>query len=443
MYHISTQRPSLISALASLSFALLAVPVVVSAQASAPHALTTQQWRADLRVLAEGLPRYHPNPFKWTPKARFDSAVSALDARLATLDRDRILVEMMKIVALPADGHTSMLPFMNPAVGFHRLPLRLYRFSDGLYVRSADTKYASIVGGRVLQIGTLSADSALAMVAPLISRENGMWELFLGPELLAIPEVLHAIGAARDASGVEIAVERNGKRVSSRVLNDGLSAATMLDPSKPFDVAFVDAATIPKSSLPLSRRSLPRVLGVDWVPESRMLYVQYNAVADTPDMTVAQFSARVRQMLDSLPVEKLTLDIRLNSGGNEGLSKPLLRALIGSKIDRNGRFFVLIGRQTFSAAQLLTNDLERFSDAIFVGEPTGSRVNFYADHYALELPNSGIPVGVSRLWWQRLDQRDVRPWKAPDISTSLSFAQYAAGIDPALDAVFAWGAKTP
>ena len=417
--------------------AMAAAALALASPAHAQPALTPAQWRADLRALADGMPRLHPNLFKWTPRARFDSAVGALDARIPSLNRDEILVEMMKIVSLPADGHTSLLPLMNPAVGFHRLPLRFYRFSDGLFVKSADPRYASIVGGRVTRIGRLQADSAYRLAAPLVPRENPMWELALTPELLAIPEVLHAIGATSDASGADIVVAKGGTSVTARVLNEGLNAATMgHDGGPPFDAAFIDAGAAAR--LPVSRAALPRMLGVDWLPDSRVLYVQYNAVANAHDMTVAQLAARITRMLDSLPVEKLALDIRLNPGGNDFLNRPLTRALIGSKVDQRGKLFVIIGRQTFSAAQLLTNDLERFTDAIFVGEPTGSRVNFFGDHEVLPLPNSRIPVMVSQLWWQRGDARDVRQWKAPEIFTPLSAAQYAAGIDPALDAVIAW-----
>lgn len=413
------------------------------AQGAPPAALTTEEWRADLRALADGLVRYHPDLFKWTPKASFDSAVADLDARIPSLDRDRIVAEMMKIVALPGDGHTALFPLMNPGMGFHRLPIRFYQFSDGFYVRSADPRYASLVGGRVLSIGKFTLDSALERVKPFVARENGMWETFLVPEMLAIPEILYTIGATSDTRGADIRVERDGKVVSARVANDGASSATFANFITPFDKGFVDAATSRGKPLPVALRSMPRMMGVDWLPESRVLYVQYNAVANAPDLTVEQLAERVRRMIDTLPVEKLALDLRLNSGGNDGLNRPLLRAIGGSKIDKRGKFFTIIGRQTYSAAQLLTNDLERFTETTFVGEPTGSRVNFFADGRELRLPNSQLTISVSRLWWQRMDPRDVRPWTAATIPTPLSFAQYVAGIDPALDAIINWRPLVP
>jgi len=54
----------------------------------------------------------------------------------------------------------------------------------------------------------------------------------------------------------------------------------------------------------------------------------------------------------------------------------LLHALLrADKVNRTGRLFVLIGRETFSAAMGLSIELERQTKAIFVGEPTGSSLN--------------------------------------------------------------------
>jgi tetratricopeptide (TPR) repeat protein len=44
-------------------------------------------------------------------------------------------------------------------------------------------------------------------------------------------------------------------------------------------------------------------------------------------------------------------------------------------------------------------------------------------------------VRASTLWWQDLDPRDERKWKAPDIAAELSFDDYRSGRDPAFQAV--------
>jgi tetratricopeptide (TPR) repeat protein len=128
------------------------------------------------------------------------------------------------------------------------------------------------------------------------------------------------------------------------------------------------------------------------------------------------------------------LDLRLNRGGNGTLNRPLVRSLVGMrKLEGKGKLFVLIGRSTFSAAQFLVNDLEQYTDAVFVGEPSGGKANSYGDSRKITLPHSGLTVRVSTLWWQE-DPRDSREWKAPDIAADLTSHDYRNNRDPAWEA---------
>jgi len=121
--------------------------------------------------------------------------------------------------------------------------------------------------------------------------------------------------------------------------------------------------------------------------------------------------------------------------GNGTLKRSLLLSLIKArKLDRPGSLFTLIGRSTFSAAQFLVNELERYTNAVFVGQRSGGKANSYGDSRKIILPHSGITVRVSTLWWQE-DPRDAREWKAPDIAAELSSSDYRDNVDPALQAV--------
>jgi tetratricopeptide (TPR) repeat protein len=111
-------------------------------------------------------------------------------------------------------------------------------------------------------------------------------------------------------------------------------------------------------------------------------------------------------------------------------------------VDQPGKLFVIIGRSTFSAAQFLINELEQYTDAVFVGEPSGGKVNSYGDSRKIVLPHSGITVRVSTLWWQE-DPRDMRQWKGPDIAAELSSSDYRDNIDPALKAVLTYEPQAP
>jgi tetratricopeptide (TPR) repeat protein len=135
-------------------------------------------------------------------------------------------------------------------------------------------------------------------------------------------------------------------------------------------------------------------------------------------------------------VDKLVLDIRQNGGGNNFLVPLILRPIIQLEdLDKRGKLFVIIGRQTFSAAQNLTNALEKYTNATFVGEPTASHVNMFGDAVRFTLPNSKITVRASTLWHQDFWELDKRTWTVPQVAAPLTFADYAQNVDTALQAV--------
>jgi tetratricopeptide (TPR) repeat protein len=109
-------------------------------------------------------------------------------------------------------------------------------------------------------------------------------------------------------------------------------------------------------------------------------------------------------------------------------------------IDQPGKLFVIIGGRTFSAAMNLALDLERWTTATFVGEPTGNATFFFGDHRQVVLPRSGITVNVSTLPWRPYDPRDRRAFLAPTVYAPMTSAAFAKGQDPAMGAILAFRA---
>ena len=116
------------------------------------------------------------------------------------------------------------------------------------------------------------------------------------------------------------------------------------------------------------------------------------------------------------------------------MNRDIVRSLIKSRYDAPGRLVVITGRRTWSAAQMLINELENIADVVFVGEPSASKGNVFGDSKKIVLPNSRLTVRVSSLYWQQSDPRDTREFIPVTVSAPLTFADYASGRDPALEA---------
>ena len=403
-------------------------------------------WRQDLRYMAAQMAERHRNLYHSITRSGFDSAVASLDARIPTLKRYQVILELARIVALVGDGHTNIAPTRDPRIGFRSYPIALYLFSDGLYIRAADSAHAPLVGARVVRIGSHSVDEAYAAVRPLIGRDNEMGVRFFVPFLLAMPEVLGGTGLVPDMERAELTLERDGRRFEVTLAPAGPAPmmAPETDRSWIAPPGWVDARQSAAHPTPLWLEDPSDKFRYRYLPDSRTLYVQFNEVGNKPDETVAQFCRRLFAFARHRPVRRLVLDLRLNGGGDGSLNRPLLLGIIKAEsLDVRGRLFTIIGRRTWSAAQFLVTQLESYTNTILVGEPTASRGNAYGDSYRITLPNSGITVRVSTLWWQLSDPRDTRPWTPPEIATGLSFEDYRSNRDPALQAVLSYRNTPP
>ena len=407
-----------------------------SAQAGRPAAFDPEAWRGDLRLLARELPARHPDAFYRMSRASWDSAVGAIDRRLPTMTKNQAMVAFMELVALVRDGHTSINPIFDPAIGVRYYPLEFYAFDDGLHVRSAAPEHAGLAGAKVLRVGNATADEALAAVARVIPNENEWLARGWAARWLGFAEVLDGLGIVNDMEALPLVVEKDGRQETVVVRPVARLEAAGHDPGAGIDrTGWVDMRG--PGDAPLWLRNPERVYFAEFVPAERLLYVAYRGVVDSPHPPGnAEFWRQVFAMADSLPVERLALDLRENVGGNSFLNRQVLRGILARPdLDRPDRLFVITAPRTFSAAMNLALDLEQWSNATFVGAPTGNATMFFGDHQALVLPASGFTVNVSSLPWHPYDPRDRRDFLAPDLYAPITAADYRANVDPAMEAI--------
>jgi tetratricopeptide (TPR) repeat protein len=408
----------------STTFVFLTPSIV--AQVTPPK-LTKAQWQADVRFLGDELPKRHRNSFHRVTKEEFDATVKTVYDSVPSASEDEIIVGLMKIVAQVHDGHTNLIP--RPYFRSGVYPIGFYLFSDGLYVRKSAANYADLLGGKVVRVGKMSAEDALKALGQVSFADNEMGVSEFAPMLMSVPEVLAGLKIVDDKQKLDIVIEKDGKQRTFTVAPSGAFEMLLHGLPETADVAAKVGET------PLYLRDPRNVYWFEYVKDQRLLYVKHNEIGNKQDEPVDKFYKRVFDFVDANPVDKFVLDLRNNGGGNNGLNLPVVVGLIKSKINKRGKLFVITGRETFSAAQNLVNQIEKYTEAIFVGEPTAGHPNHYGDSRPFTLPNSGLTVRASTLWWQDLDPRDERPWTAPEIAADLSFSDYKNGKDSALQAV--------
>lgn len=104
--------------------------------------------------------------------------------------------------------------------------------------------------------------------------------------------------------------------------------------------------------------------------------------------------------------------------------------------DQKGHLFVVVGRQTFSAAMANAIDFRKETNAILVGEPIGERPNSYSENDEMTLPHSRLVVSYSTRYYKFLDE-DV-PAVMPDKRIDPNWADFHAGRDPVMDWILSY-----
>ena len=427
----------------AIPLALLLSPALVLAQgttpqaanATAPAKLSAGQWREDLRFMAAEMRRRHRNLFHTVERAAFDRAVADLDARIPTLERNQIIVGMMRIAAMVGDGHTRVDPRKDAQFGFPSLPVKLYLFEDGLFIRAARPDHASLVGANIVAIGGVPVAEAIRRTRSITSVDNEIGYRLFAPLYLNMPGVLHALELSPTSEAAVLTLSKSGRTWTQTV------AAGEVEPLWPPDTdvslvtpkGWIDAA---KGAPPLWLQAPLDYHRLVPLPDRGALYVQVNMITDVDGQSLAQFGKKIREQAETSNPRSVVLDLRLSYGGNHDLRHGFIRELVKAE-DEDTRLFVLTWRGSFSATEAFLVDLDRLTGAVFIGEPASSKPNSYGDAYRTALPNSGISIRTS-IDFNQLRGQSKDPWTWVDVAAPLRFADYAAGRDPALEAALTY-----
>jgi tetratricopeptide (TPR) repeat protein len=402
-------------------------------QTSAQTNLTADQWQEDLKFLQSTVHNDYSFLFKKTTVEDFDKAVGTLYKEIPNMQEHEIIVGLARIVSSFKYGHTA-LGFRSIKGVFHQLPINLYQFNDGVYVQGVHQNYKQALGAKVIAIEGVSVDQALLAIKPVVPVENEQYFKAYGLRYMIIPEVLHAQGVIKKLSNtVELTLKKEGKtfKLQFNTLPEGETVPTVYGfVEQKGD--WLDARN--QDQTPLYLKNLDKIYYFEYLPEDKTVYVRQSQVQDEPDENIPAFYTRVFDFIEKNDVEKLVIDVRLNGGGNNYKNKAVITRIIeAKKINKVGKFYVIIGRRTFSASQNLVNEIDNYTNAIFVGEPTAENINFYGDNRRIELPNSKIPAFLSFAWWQDKPQWENGPWTAPQLAIDMSFEEYQKNIDPVLE----------
>lgn len=404
-----------------------------------------EAWQQDLETLAT---RFINADRSFSPgeRAMFLERIEGIRKDLPRLDDARITARMAAAIALADNGHTRLYLLRNRQE-LRRLPVRLWWFSDGLYVVRATAEHKPLLGCRVDRIGGWDARQARDLVAPLFAGTPS-WKDYKSVYSLTSPETLHGMGVTPRLDTVEIGISgcraAGPHRLTPLPLvksRDAVEAWWDLSPR--FAAAGEGWSQVLE---PMSKRLPPYLRSSDnyrfeYLADSGILYFQYNRSQNAAGESTSAFGERLLAELGRRKPKAFVLDLRFNTGGNLSLAEKLMAELVRRTEDMPR--FVITGRATFSAG-LSAAAPWRAAGATFVGEPVGDVLDFWSEGGNIRLPNSGYDAHFANGFHsyspapcpEGLPCKDLNVESLdPHVLATPSFADYRAGRDPAMEAI--------
>lgn len=374
--------------------------------------LSTPQWIEDIDAFAMIIREQHGAPFHRIDRATFETAIADLKRRAPGLTGIQIATGLRLLSMMIGDGHTGVtLARSQP-----RFPVTVFWFPDGVRIVEASSRLQHLLGGRILAINGVPTAAVERRLRPHSPLGEGIWS-FRGdlPALMVRAEILEAAGVAAagptiwtirtvDNRNVSLTLVPEAYPVADRVRLGGQPPLWARKPAQPFQVE-------------------------SW-PDVGTLYLNFRGYDD-----LAANSAALANRLEELKPRCLIIDMRGNGGGDYLQGRTHLLPVITSRswINRSDRLFVLVGRNTFSAAMVNAADFDTTTAATLVGEPIGERPNSWQEPRRFYLPNSGLILNVSTTFYKFA--ANGAELIEPDVSAIPSWREWMAGRDVAISAV--------
>lgn len=328
----------------------------------------------DLELILETVLPTDPS-FRRIEQAVIDSCVT--DSRRYALDGsvEAFLLSAMRLLALPNNGHTRLIP--NDAISV--FPLRFVSVGRSVQVIGAPSGVTAPQGELLAVNG--AAVSQIEAAAKEYLAGTRQRKRVIGPIVLAWPYALERLGFSSNSHTTEYRVQdKDGQITSLELANGNTRPASTLYPRNEHGKA--DPAWQPETFVEIE----------DW--QETGLSVLLPSFFDPDKNALRKAISEAADRLSASSNKTLLIDVRGNTGGDFLLTMPLIDAIAQSA---SPRVVVLVDKFTFSAAIVFVAILKhRLGDRLrLIGEEMGDGLTFFAEGGLLDLPASGAVVRYS------------------------------------------------
>lgn len=387
-------------------------------------------WNADIDFIKMELPKNHCNFYSVRDETEFHEGLDWIAKQQTRFSDFEIATKLQQLIASFGDSHTALF-WQNMVDKSKVLPLQVMWFSEGIYVVATTKENADILGGKLLKVNDVPLNTVVDSLSTLFSVDNTATIKKTFPNLLPCFQLLeHFFNIHPDS--IFLQVEKH----------DGIVQNAKIRLSG-FDKN--NAVLLERDAVPLYYQGKKAFFTDVRMNGDSIYYIQYNKCASRERPPVGfrgnpallpsfnEFKEKVVETIRSNDFKKVIFDMRFNNGGASGMGTELITQLSSlEQINKEGKLYVIIGKETFSSAIINTLDFKKMTKAILVGEETSGMPNHFGNLKFLKLPGSGLMLSFSTDYFKLADEN--MKTITPDYIVETSFLDFKQGRDP----VFEW-----
>jgi hypothetical protein len=291
--------------------------------------------------------------------------------------KDEFLLSLMRLLALPGNGHTRLIP--NDAIRV--LPLRFATIGTTVRLLDATSGLSEAIAGDLISIDGVPAGE-IEIAAEKFLAGTRQRKRVIGPILFAWPSALRHLGVSSGGDAIEYRIRCETGRISDLLLDpaNGVPASAFYPRN---EHGKADASWTPKSFLKIN----------DYGQLGLLLVLP--SFFDPGETALPDAVSKAAELVRSRPGTPLLIDVRGNTGGDFLQTMPLIDAI--SEGAQGRRVGLLVDKFTFSAAIVFTAILKhRLGERlVLIGEEMGDGLTFFAEGETIDLSSSGAAVRYS------------------------------------------------
>ncbi len=375
-------------------------------------------WLNDIAYLEKTLPKVHKNLYFTVSESEFLERLEELKGKIPEYSDEQMTVALSVIVAGMGDSHTG-----SNVGSKYQYPLELRWFAEGIYVMGTSREYQELLDARIISMNGKGMEKVTETLRPILAGANDSWFKTQIVYYLPIPGVLRYFGVDQREKS-----ESNPEEIDLKAeLRDGSIREVRM---RAISYEEFTPAQRQEGPDPLYLSRPDENYWYEYFEDEKIIYMNYSRCRENQEKSFKKFSKEFWDFTRNHDCEKLVVDVRKNRGGSSPILEPFIKTVKESSFNKEGKLYVIIGKDTFSSAVLNAVRFKKETHAVFVGEATGGEPNHFGEVKNFKLPNSGITVRYSTKHFHWLDE-DTDTLN-PDAIVEDTFADYRDGADPVL-----------